>query len=204
MPSTLEPSKKQQVIDYAKNHSIVRPSDLTRLGLPKDYLYQLSKEQVLDRIGRGMYQWPNRSAGNSQSLIEAVRQAPNAVVALLSALSFHELTTQNPHEIWLAIDRKGWRPKIQYPPVRFVTLSGKLMSEGVECHTVDGEELKIFSIARTVVDCFKYRHKIGLEVALEALREGWREKRFTIDELVRYAELCRVRNVMQPYLESLV
>ncbi|MFT6289350.1 MAG: putative transcriptional regulator of viral defense system [Halieaceae bacterium] len=204
MSDTLEPSKKQQVIDYAKNHPIVRPSDLTRLGLPKDYLYQLSKEQVLVRIGRGMYQWPNRRAGNNQSLIEAVKQAPNAVVALLSALSFHELTTQNPHEIWLAIDRKSWRPKIQYPPVRFVTLSGQLMSEGVERHTVDGEDLKVFSVARTVVDCFKYRHKIGLEVALEALREGWLEKRFTIDELVRYAELCRVKNVMQPYLESLV
>ena len=204
MSDTLEPSKKQQVIDYAKNHPIVRPSDLTRLGLPKDYLYQLSKEQVLVRIGRGMYQWPNRRAGNNQSLIEAVKQAPNAVVALLSALSFHELTTQNPHEIWLAIDRKSWRPKIQYPPVRFVTLSGQLMSAGVERHTVDGEDLKVFSVARTVVDCFKYRHKIGLEVALEALREGWLEKRFTIDELVRYAELCRVKNVMQPYLESLV
>ena len=130
--------------------------------------------------------------------------AAEAVVALLSALSFHDLTTQNPHEVWLAIDRKGWRPKIQYPPVRFVTMSRQLMSEGVENHTVDGADLHVFSAARTVVDCFKYRNKIGLEVALEALREGWREKRFAIDELVRYAELCRVKNVMQPYLESLV
>ena len=203
--STIEqPSKRQQVIDYAKNHHIVRPSDLTRLGLPKDYLYQLSKEQVLIRIGRGLYQWPQHEAGINQSLIEAAKQAPKAVVTLLSALSFYNFTTQNPHEIWLAIDRKGWQPKIQYPPVRFVSMSGQLMSEGVEHQMVDGVGLKVFSPARTVADCFKYRNKIGLDVALEALREGWREKYFTIDELVHYAQLCRVRNVMQPYLEGLV
>ncbi len=116
-------SKKQQVIDYAKNNSIVRPSDLARLGLPRDYLYQLSKEQVLQRIGRGMYQWPLAEISSNQSLIEAVKQAPNAVVALISALSFHNLTTQNPHEVWLAIDRKGRPPKIESPPVRFVTMA---------------------------------------------------------------------------------
>ncbi|MEH6549999.1 MAG: type IV toxin-antitoxin system AbiEi family antitoxin domain-containing protein [Pseudomonadales bacterium] len=204
MPVTSQSSKRQQVIDYARNHAIVRPSDLTRLGLPKDYLYQLSKDQVLVRIGRGMYQWPQRKAGNNQSLIEAVKQAPKAVVALLSALSFHNFTTQNPHEVWLAIDRKGWQPKIHYPPVRFVSISGLLIGEGVEYHTVDGAEIKVSSPARTVADCFKYRNKIGLDVALEALREGWREKRFTMDELVHYAQLCRVKNVMQPYLESLV
>ncbi len=123
---------------------------------------------------------------------------------MLSALSFHNFTTQNPHEVWLAIDRKGWQPKIQYPPVRFVFMSVTLMDEGVEYHTVDGVELKVFSPARTVADCFKYRNKIGLDVALEALREGWRERRFTMDELVRCAQFCRVNNVMQPYLESLV
>lgn len=197
-------SKKQQVINYAMTHSIVRPSDLVKLGLPKDYLYQLAKDQILVRISRGMYQWPEHRSGNHQSLIEAVRQAPGAVVALLSALSFHNLTTQNPHETWLAIDRKSWRPKIEYPPVRFITISRELMETGIEEHTIEGLTIKVFSPVRTVVDCFKYRNKIGLDVALEALKEGWRSNCFTIDELTHYAELCRVKNVMQPYLESLV
>jgi predicted transcriptional regulator of viral defense system len=151
-----------------------------------------------------MYQWPERKAGNNESLIEAVKQVPRAVVALLSALSFYGFTTQSPHEVWLAIDRKAWQPKIQYPPVRFVSMSGSLMDEGIESHKVEGIEIKVFNPARTVADCFKYRNKIGLDVALEALREGWREKRFTMDELIHYGELCRVKNVMQPYLESLV
>lgn len=197
-------SKKQQVIDYVKSKNIVRPSDLVQLGLPRDYLYQLSKDQVLQRIGRGMYQWPQTEVSSHQSLIEAVKQAPNAVVALISALSYHNLTTQNPHEVWLAIDRKGRRPKIEYPPVRFVTMAKPLLQESVDEHVIGGVVVKVFTPARTVADCFKYRNKIGLDVALEALREGWHEKRFTMDELVKNAEMLRVKKVMQPYIESLI
>ena len=204
MKNTVDDSKKHQVIAYAKKHAIVRPSDLAKLGLPKDYLYQLAKEKTLIRIGRGMYQWPDYAPGNHQSLLEALKQAPNAVIALLSALSFHNITTQNPYEVWLAIDRKAWRPQIAYPPVRYVSMSQGLMEEGIENHTIDGIELKVFGVARTIADCFKYRNKIGLDIALEALKEGWREKHFTMDELVYYADLCRVKKIMQPYLESLV
>ena len=124
-------------------------------------------------------------------------------MALLSALNFHELGTQNPFEVWLAIDRKARRPSIDYPPIRFVTMSHTGLGEGVERHEIDGVTVTVFCPAKTVADCFKYRNKIGLEVALEALKAGWQARKFTMDELLKYARLCRVANVMQPYMESL-
>lgn len=183
---------------------VIRPRDLQEHGLPRDYLYILEKEGVIDRIGRGLYQWPNSNFGQYQSLVEVSKQVPKAVVALLSALNYHNVTTQNPHQVWLAIDRKSWRPKITYPPVRFVTMSAEALNVGVETHVIDGVSVNVFSPAKTVVDCFKYRNKIGLDVALEALRECWASRLFSMDELLRYAEICRVKKVMQPYLESLV
>lgn len=197
-------SIKQQVINVVRAQSVVRPKDLKELGLPKDYLYLLEKEGIIERVGRGLYQWPNKDLGRYQSLAEACKLAPKAVVALLSALNYHNMTTQNPHEIWLAINRKAWKPKIPYPPVRFVTMSGEALHVGVEEHSIDGILIRVFCPAKTVADCFKYRSKVGLDVALEALREGWSSRKFTMDELLRYAEICRVKKVMQPYIESLV
>jgi len=197
-------SKRQQVIKLIQSQSVVRPRDLVELGLPKDYLYILEKEGVIERVGRGLYQWPDKDLGRHQSLAEVSKLAPKAVIALLSALNYHNMTTQNPHKIWLAIDGKAWRPEISYPPVRFVTMSGEALHAGVEEHSIDGVLIKVFSPAKTVADCFKYRNKVGLDVALEALREGWSARKFTMDELLRYAEICRVKKVMQPYVESLV
>jgi predicted transcriptional regulator of viral defense system len=197
-------SKRQQVINLVRAQPIVRPKDLKERGLPKDYLYILAKEGVITRIGRGLYQWPDKDLGRHQSLVEISKLAPKAVVTLLSALNFHNMTTQNPYQVWLAIDRKSWRPEIAYPPIRFVTMSGEALHAGVEMHSVDGVSIQVFSPAKTVVDCFKYRNKVGLDVALEALREGWSARKFTMDELIHYAEICRVKKVMQPYLESLV
>jgi predicted transcriptional regulator of viral defense system len=200
----IKDTKRQQVINLVREQSVVRPKDLIDHGLPKDYLFILFKEGIIERIGRGIYQWPDKDLGQYQSLIEISKLAPKAVVALLSALNFHNMTTQNPYQVWLAIDRKGWRPEISYPPVRFVTMSGEALHAGVEIHMFDGVPVKVFNPAKTVVDCFKYRNKVGLDVALEALREGWSARKFTINELLRYAEICRVKKVMQPYLESLV
>jgi len=199
-----EESKRQQVIDLVREQSVIRPRDLKEHGLPRDYLYILAQEGVIERIGRGLYQWPNIDLGRHHSLVEVSKLAPNAVVALLSALNYHNMTTQNPHQIWLAIDRKAWRPEISYPPVRFVTMSAESLHAGVETHSIEGVQIKVFNPAKTVVDCFKYRGKIGIDVALEALREGWSAHKFTIDELQSYAKICRVQKVMQPYLESLV
>jgi len=199
-----EESKRQQVIDLVRGQPVIRPRDLKDHGLPKDYLYSLAQEGVIERIGRGLYQWPNKDLGRYHSLVEISKLAPKAVVALLSALNYHNMTTQNPHQIWLAIDRKAWRPEISYPPVRFVTMSAESLHSGVETHSIEGVSIKVFNPAKTVVDCFKYRGKVGLDVALEALREGWSARKFTIDELRSYAKICRVQKVMQPYLEGLV
>ena len=182
---------------------MIRPRDLLAAGLPKDYLNVLAHEGVLVRLGRGLYQWPELEIGRHESLIEVTKQVPNGVVALVSALSFHGLGTQNPFEVWLAIDRKARRPNTTCPPVRFVTMSHRFLVEGVEHHEIDGAVLPVFCLAKTVADCFKYRNKISLDVALEALREGWQARRFTMDELLKYAKLCRVAKVMQPYMESL-
>ena len=199
-----EKSKRQRVIDQVRRQSLIRPRDLKEHGLPKDYLYVLAQEGVIERIGRGLYQWPNKDLGRHHSLVEISKLAPKAVVALLSALNYHNMTTQNPHQIWLAIDRKAWRPEISYPPVRFVTMSAESLHSGVETHSIEGVSIKVFNPAKTVVDCFKYRSKVGLDVALDALREGWSARKFTMDELQVYAKVCRVQKVMQPYLESLV
>jgi predicted transcriptional regulator of viral defense system len=131
------------------------------------------------------------------------RKHPKAIVCLLSALRFHELTTQSPFEVWLAIPNKARAPRFDYPPLRIVRFSGSLLNEGIEEHTIDGVPVRITSVARTVADCFKYRNKIGLDVALEALREAWKARRVGMDELWQFAKLDRVANVMRPYLESL-
>jgi predicted transcriptional regulator of viral defense system len=128
---------------------------------------------------------------------------PKGIICLLSALRFHGLTTQAPFEVWLAIENKALAPKLEYPPLRIVRFSGAALTEGVEEHIVDGVTIRITGVAKTVADCFKYRNKIGLDVALEALRDAWHEKRMNSDEIWRYAKVCRVANVMRPYLDSL-
>ncbi len=137
------------------------------------------------------------------TLAEVALLVPKGVICLLSALRFHDLTTQAPFEVWVAIANNAAEPRLEYPPLRVVRFSDAVLHEGVELHIVDGVPVHVTGVAKTVVDCFKYRNKIGLDVALEALREAWRAKRTTSDELWDYATLCRVANVMRPYLESL-
>ena len=196
-------TKRQQVIDFAKKHFVVRPRDLAELSLPKDYLNQLYQEGIFLKLGRGLYQYPEQAISSHQSLVEVAKLAPKGVISLLSALSFHEIGTQNPFEVWLAIDRKGWRPTINYLPVRYVTMSQEALHAGLEVHQVEGVDVNIFCPAKTVADCFKYRNKIGLDIAIEALKEGWKDRKFTMDQLSKYAITCRVAKVMQPYMESL-
>jgi len=154
-------------------------------------------------VGRGLYALPDRSVSEHNTLAEVARKHPHAIVCLLSALRFHDLTTQSPFEVWLAIPNKARAPKMDYPPLRIVRFSGEALNVGVEDHVIDGVPVRVTSVARTVADCFKFRNKIGLDVALEALQEAWRAKRVSMNELWRYATLCRVTNVMRPYMESL-
>jgi predicted transcriptional regulator of viral defense system len=166
-------------------------------------LTRLVRQGLLTRVGRGLYAHPDRTVSEHGSLAEVARKHPQAIVCLLSALRVHNLTTQSPFEVWLAIPNKARAPKLAYPPLRIVRFSGAALTEGLEDHQIDGVTVRVTSVERTVADCFKFRNKIGLDVAMEALREAWMGKRVHMDELWRYAALCRVANVMRPYMESL-
>jgi predicted transcriptional regulator of viral defense system len=183
---------------------VLRPRDLARADLPADYLWRLYRKEKLERVGRGLYALPGAELTEHHTLAEAALRVPHGVVCLLSALRFHDLTTQSPYEVWMAIDVKARRPKEEIIPLRIVRFSGEALTAGVEGHEVEGMGVKVYCPAKTVADCFKYRNKIGLDVALEALRDCWRKRAATADELWHYAEVCRVARVMRPYLESLV
>jgi predicted transcriptional regulator of viral defense system len=192
-----------QILTLASAHGLIRPRDLVALGLPRVALTRLVRQGLLTRVGRGLYAHPDRTVSEHGSLAEVARKHPQAIVCLLSALRVHNLTTQSPFEVWLAIPNKARAPKLAYPPLRIVRFSGAALTEGLEDHQIDGVTVRVTSVERTVADCFKFRNKIGLDVAMEALREAWMGKRVHMDELWRYAALCRVANVMRPYMESL-
>ena len=196
-------TKTNKVLDLVRKVGVLRPRDLDPYNIPRTYLSRLCAAGKLQRIGRGLYVLPGSSVTEHHSIAEACKRVPKGVVCLLSALRFHEFTTQAPFEVWLAIGEKAWRPRLEYPALRIVHFSEATLTAGVEEHQIEGVTVQVYSPAKTVADCFKFRNKIGLDVAIEALRECRRDRRCTMDDLWRYAEICRVRNVMRPYLESL-
>ncbi len=199
----LDRSKTEQVLELARQQGILRPRDLEEHGLHYEYLRRLEERGLLLRSGRGIYTLAEADLSERQTLIEACKRVPGGVVCLLSALRFHDITTQAPFEVWLAIHHKARSPREDMIPMRIVYMSGKAFEAGIETHEIKGVEIKVFDLAKTVVDCFKFRNKIGLDVALEALKESRRERRVTMDQLWYYAKICRVSKVMRPYLEAL-
>jgi predicted transcriptional regulator of viral defense system len=197
-------SIKEQVLQLVRKAGVLRPRDLDAQGIPREYLTRLCAEGRLEHPGRGIYVLAGVEPGNHQSLVEVCKRVPRGVVCLLSALRFQELTTQEPFQVWLAISTKARLPKVDYPPLRIVRFSGSALKTGIEKHILQGVPVTITVPAFTVVDCFKYRNKIGLDVAIEALRDCWRQKKATMDDLHRAAQTRRMVNVMRPYLESLV
>lgn len=193
---------EQRILNLAETRRLIRACDLGSERIPRATLSRLVKRGQLIRVSRGLYALPNYTKSEQHQLAEIAIRSQHGVFCLLTALRFHELTTQAPHEVWLAIPNKAHAPKPDYPPLRILRFSGAALTEGVEEHSVDGVAIRVYSVAKTVADCFKYRNKIGLDVALEALRECRREKRATNDELWRYAKICRVATVMRPYMES--
>lgn len=183
---------------------VFKVSEAVAAGIPRHAVYALWHGGQLARVGRGLFAANHLDLGPHETLAEAAAQVPNGIVCLLSALSFHQLTTQNPREIWMAIPEKAWKPRADSLPLHFVRFSGAAYAEGVESHRIGRAVVRVYGPAKTVADCFKYRNKIGLDVALEALQEYWRQRRGTMDELLHYAQICRVANVMRPYLETLV
>ena len=203
MQQRVSVDRKQRVLQLARRAGIIRPRDVETAGIPREYLLRLYRTGELERIGRGLYALPGTRTSASATLAEVAKRAPNAVVCLISALQFHQITTQISPRVWVAIESKRWEPAFEYPPLDIVRVSGPAFCYGVQVHQVERVVVKVYSPAKTVADCFKFRNKVGLDVALEALRETWRGRKATMDELCEAAEVCRVGNVMRPYLESL-
>jgi predicted transcriptional regulator of viral defense system len=195
-------TQEERVLEIARQEGILRPRDLDRHGIARTHLQRLERRGLLERAGRGLYRLPSANLTEHHSLAAACKLVPHGVVCLLSALRFHDLTTQAPFEVWLAIGVRARRPSQTTPPLRIVRFSGPAFTRGVEKHVVEGVEARVYGAAKTVADCFKYRNKIGLHVAIEALRDYRRRHPRGMDELWRYARICRVANVMRPYLEA--
>ena len=191
----------EKILEIAKRQRIVRPRDLAARGIAREHLIRLLRRGALTRTARGIYTLTGAPVTVHHGLALVGKQAPRAVVCLLSALQFHGLTTQQPHEVWIAVDVKARKPAIAWPAVRIVRFSGAALTEGVESHQIEGVPVRVYGIAKTVADCFKYRQKIGTDVAIEALRDALRN-RVSVDAIYRFAKICRVANVIRPYLES--
>ena len=199
----MESSKLEQTLILIKEKGVLRPRDLVPYGISRQTLKYLCERGDVERVGRGLYVSPDSSITQYHSLAEAAKRIPKGIICLLSALSFHELTTHNPSQVWMAINRKGWAPELDLPFIRLVTFSTSALEYGIETHEIEGVEVKIYTPAKTIADCFKYRNKIGLDIAIDALRDCLRQSKASIDQLIDAAEICRVSNVICPYLESI-
>lgn len=194
----------QRILALAKRQPLVRPRDVEARGIARESLLRLYRQGLLVRQARGVYALPESPVTEHHSLAIAAKRTPGGVICLLSALRFHELTTQDPHEVWMAIDFKAHKPAAASSALRVVRFSGPALLEGIEHHTLEGVRVPVYSAAKTVADCFKYRNKLGVDVAIEALRDALRSRKATVDQIHRFAKVCRVANVIRPYLESAV
>lgn len=181
---------------------MLRPSDLDAIDAPRVALTRLTAAGLVDKVGPGLYRLPEHDGSEHDSLVATATKVPHAVFCLLTALQFHGLTTQLPRQVWIAMPRGSHVPRIDYPPLRMVQFSDEAYSAGVEVVERDQVLLRVYGVAKTVADCFKHRNKIGLDVALEALRDARAKRMASADDLWHYAKICRVANVMRPYLEA--
>lgn len=193
----------QRVLGLVRRKGLLRASELDAIGVPRVVLTRLATAGLLEKPARGLYRLADAHASEHDSLVQIATKAPQAVFCLLTALQFHQLTTQLPRQIWIGMPRGSHAPRIKYPPVKMVQFTGDAYLEGVEIVKRDGVALRVYGVAKTVADCFKHRNKIGLDVALEALKEVRASNKASVDEIWRYAKICRVANVMRPYLESI-
>lgn len=193
---------EERVMEMARQQGVLRSGDLRRSNIHPQQLSRMCDKGLLIRVGHGLYERAEADVTIHHGLVMAIKAVPRSTICLLSALVFHELGTENPHKIWIAVDNRAAQPTIAYPPLRVFRFSGKALTEGIEQHEIEGVNVPIYCPAKSVADCFKYRKKIGTDIALEALRECRRQRKATSDELWRYARVCRVAEVMRPYLEA--
>jgi predicted transcriptional regulator of viral defense system len=190
---------------FRKRGGVLRTNQALELGIHPRDLYGMVAEGHLERVARGVYRLAELPPLSTPDLAAVAARVPNGVICLISALSFHDMTTQIPHEVHLAVDRRSWSsPRIEYPPIRVYRYTGQAFTEGIEEHRIDEFTIRIYSPEKTVADCFKFRNKVGLDVALEALKFYRERRKLRVDKLLKYAQVCRVENVMRPYLEAVL
>ena len=183
---------------------LIRTKDAIELGIQSRVLKQLVQQNRLEQISRGVYRIPGKHPISSPDLFTVAARVPNGVICLISALSFHDITTQIPNKVFIALERTAETPRLDYPPLSIHRFSGKAFSEGVETHKIDGIEVKVYNMEKTLADCFKFRNKIGMDVAIEALKFYRSRKKIKMNDVYHYAKICRVENIMRPYLEAVV
>ncbi len=179
-------------------------SEAINLGISRYMLYSLRDKGIIEQMSRGIYRLASLPAMTNPDIATVSSRFPNAVICLISALYFHKITTQIPHEVFIAIKQKSRLPKIDFPPISVHKFSDTAYSEGIETHIIDGIPVKIYSAEKTIADCFKFRNKIGMDIVLEALKIYKTQKKFKPDLLMKYARTCRVEKIITPYLELLV
>lgn len=197
-------SQRQIALRLLGRRGILRPSELEAAGVHPQTLARMAEDGAVVRAGRGLYQLPGAERSLAHSLAEVAKAVPSGVICLLSALQFHELTLQMPLRAWVAIGRKGRLPRVGYPPIRAIRFGEKAMSAGIERHVIDKVGTRIFDPAKTIVDCFRYRKEVGLEVALEGLRNGIRTRKAHPDRIAAHAKDLRIWTVLEPYLDATV
>lgn len=196
-------TQKKRLLRLIEEHGLIRPKDLEAHGITRAELARLVAEGRVLRQGRGIYVAARHAPTAEHTLAHVATRVPEGIFCLLTALRFHGLTTQSPAEVWIALPEKARRPRLDYPRLRVARFSGEALTDGVEEHRVEGVQIRIYTPAKTVADCFKYRNKVGVDVAVEALRDFSRQYRGRATELARFARICRVSRVMQPYLDAI-
>ncbi|HOI54287.1 MAG TPA: type IV toxin-antitoxin system AbiEi family antitoxin domain-containing protein [Phycisphaerae bacterium] len=196
-------SQKAKAI-FRKHGGLLRTRDIIALGVQPRTLYAMRDTGELEQVSRGLYRLADLPPLGNPDLVTVAMRIPQGVICLISALAFHEITTQVPHEVYVALGPKAKKPRIDHPPIRIVWLGDRVLTQGVETHEIDGVSVNIFGPEKTVADCFKFRNKVGLDVAIEALRLCRQRKKASVDKLLHYARICRVEKVMKPYLEAML
>ena len=189
---------------FRQHGGVLKMSEAVQAGIHRKMLYAMRDARILEKLDRGLYRLADLPPLGNPDLVSVAMKVPTGVICLISALSFHEITTQIPHEVYIALRRGTESPRLKHPPVRVFRFTGEAFTEGIETPKVDGIQIRIYNPEKTLADCFKYRNKIGLDIAVEALKLYRERKRVKVNEVMRYARICRVEKVMRPYLEALL
>ncbi len=200
MPGT----RIDEILTMARWKRLLRPRDLSARQISREHLRRACEQGLIERVGRGLYQLPGAPLSENRSLIEVCCRSPSGVICLLSALRFHNLTTQNPPDVWLALESSAYVPRIDTISLRVVRFSGDSLTAGIQKTTTTSGRVRVYSAAKTVADCFKCRGKIGVDVAIEALRDCLQQRKASVSDIVHYARICRVERIMSPYLEAML